>query len=415
MSHQNLTSHAGPGFYGTVTTEVQVTSATIPTGPTPAYTSPFLEPSETANISSTAAKGGSIDRAHLRVDTSLGQERPPRLGTPAPNAPGGFSPIQTHYYPWSREPSSVSPTTCDVLSPSVTLVNSNDSGAFAFPKASPPPPPARGQAHNFENISFNGTQFTSTISAGSAPKDDDYDRDPSPSRRALPPLSANVSPCSGARRRPAPAAASGHAVRARRRLNAFQRAARGARRFGAKLRNMDPVKLAYLRTSFVFAISVLVTWTPSSINRVYTLVYPDQASYGLNIAAAVVLPLQGVWNAVIYFTTSWKIFREEMEATRAGLRVLEVLRLDSGSRGGGTGTTRQGSSAAGGGGGGGSFALGSSVLTPRSEMGRSRRLDGESRDGNDMELVSTAGPQRPRPAQRSSTMRVTRRGLDDFS
>lgn len=391
MSHQNLTSHAGPGFYGTVTTEVQVTSATIPTSPNPAYTSPFIEPSETTHINN--ATKGSIDKSLLRVDTSLGQERPARLATPAPNAPGGFSPIQTHYYPWSREPSSVSPTTADVLSPSVTLVNSNDSSALGYSKT-------RGQAHNFENVSFNGTQFTSTISAGSASKDD-YDRDPSPTR-ALPPLSANVSPCSGARRRPHIAAP---VVKIRRRLNIFQRTARGVRRFGAKLRNMDPVKLAYLRTSFVFAISVLVTWTPSSINRVYTLVYPDQASYGLNIAAAVVLPLQGVWNAVIYFTTSWKIFREEMEATRVGLRMLEFLRLDSGAD-----RTRQGSGA-----GGGSFAIGSSVMTPRSEMGRSRRLDGESRDGNDMELVTTAGPQRPRPAQRTSTMRVTRRGLDDFS
>ena len=396
MSHQNLASHAGPGFYGTVTTEVQVTSATIPTSPTPAFTSPFLEPSDPAHTSSTAK--GPIDTTHLRVDTSFAQERPPRLATPAPNAPGGFSPIQTHHYPWSREPSSASPTTGDVLSASVTLVNSNDSGTFGFPKAS-----ARDQARNFENISFNGTQFTSTISAGAASKDD-YDRDPSPTR-ALPPLSANVSPCSGARRRQPPAAA---AVKVRRRLNMFQRLARGARRFGAKLRNMDPVKLAYLRTSFVFAISVLVTWTPSSINRVYTLVYPDQASYGLNIAAAVVLPLQGVWNAVIYFTTSWKIFREEMEATRAGLRVLEFLRLDGG---GDAEMTGHGSSGAG----GGSFAIGSSVLMPRSEMGRSRRLDGESRDGNNMELVAAATPQRPRPAQRTSTMRVTSRGLDDFS
>jgi len=277
----------------------------------------------------------------------------------------------------------------------VTLVNSNDSSALGFPKTS-----SRGQAHNFENVSFNGTQFTSSISAGSASKAD-YDRDPSPTR-ALPPLSANVSPCTGSRRRPLPAAP---VLKVRRRLNIFQRTARGVRRFGAKLRNMDPVKLAYLRTSFVFAISVLVTWTPSSINRVYTLVYPNQASYGLNIAAAVVLPLQGVWNAVIYFTTSWKIFREEMEATRVGLRMLEFLRLDSGAN-----RTRQGSGV-----GGGSCAIGSSVLTPRSEMGRSRRLDGESRDGNDMELVSTAAPQRPRPAQRTSTMRVTRTGLDDFS
>ncbi|KAL1871936.1 hypothetical protein Daus18300_004572 [Diaporthe australafricana] len=400
-SSDNLTSHAGPGFYGTVTTEVQVTSATIPTSQNPAFTSLFLDPLVTTQDN--CAKREPVDTVHLRVDTSLGHEHP-RLATPAPNAPGGFSPIQTHNYPWSREPSSVSATTGDVLSPSVTLVNSNDSGTFGFPKAS-----ARGQGHNFENISFNGTQFTSTISAGSTSKDD-YDRDPSPTR-ALPPLSANVSPCSGAMRRQPGRPAAANKTR-RRRLNVFQRTARGARRFGAKLRNMDPVKLAYLRTSFVFAISVLVTWTPSSINRVYTLVYPDQASYGLNIAAAVVLPLQGVWNAVIYFTTSWKIFREEMEATRAGLRLLELLRLDSGGGGGGgsDGRTRQST-------GGGSFAIGSSsVMTPRSEMGRSRRLEGESRDGNDMELVTTASPQRPRPAQRTSTMRVTRNGLlDDLS
>ncbi len=65
------------------------------------------------------------------------------------------------------------------------------------------------------------------------------------------------------------------------------------RKFISKLRHLDPVKLAYLRTSFVFAFSVLVTWTPSSINRVYTLANPYGTNYGLNLASAVVLPLQG--------------------------------------------------------------------------------------------------------------------------
>ncbi|KLU91637.1 G-protein coupled receptor [Magnaporthiopsis poae ATCC 64411] len=85
------------------------------------------------------------------------------------------------------------------------------------------------------------------------------------------------------------------------------------RHIRARLRHLDPVKLAYLRTSFVFAISVLVTWTPSSINRVYNLIYPDKVSYPLNLASAAVLPLQGVWNAVIYFSTSWKTLRQEWE------------------------------------------------------------------------------------------------------
>lgn len=70
--------------------------------------------------------------------------------------------------------------------------------------------------------------------------------------------------------------------------------------------------MAYLRTSFVFTISVLVTWIPSSINRIHNLVRPDELHFGLSMASAAVLPLQGVWNAVIFFTTSWELFKDEV-------------------------------------------------------------------------------------------------------
>jgi hypothetical protein len=93
-----------------------------------------------------------------------------------------------------------------------------------------------------------------------------------------------------------------------------------ASQFTTKLRRLDPIKLAYLRTSFVFAISVLVTWAPSSINRVYSLIYPGRVSFGLNLASAVVLPLQGVWNAVIYFSTSWGTFRDEIKRLMLGCK-----------------------------------------------------------------------------------------------
>ncbi|KAK0671045.1 putative G-protein coupled receptor [Cercophora samala] len=95
------------------------------------------------------------------------------------------------------------------------------------------------------------------------------------------------------------------------------------KKFRYKLVNLDPIKLAYLRTSFVFAISVLVTWTPSSINRVYALVYPQTTSYSLNLASAVVLPLQGLWNAVIFAATSWAVLAEEFKVlwVRSGLRL----------------------------------------------------------------------------------------------
>ncbi|KAK4239411.1 putative G-protein coupled receptor [Achaetomium macrosporum] len=90
------------------------------------------------------------------------------------------------------------------------------------------------------------------------------------------------------------------------------------RKFTNKLGNLDPIKLAYLRTSFVFAISILVTWTPSSINRVYSLIHPTRTSYGLNLAGAIVLPLQGLWNAIIFAATSWNILKDEFGELRRG-------------------------------------------------------------------------------------------------
>ena len=90
-------------------------------------------------------------------------------------------------------------------------------------------------------------------------------------------------------------------------------------RWRGKFALMDPVKLAYLRTSFVFAVSVLVTWTPSSINRIHDLV-ANKPSFGLNLAASIVLPLQGVWNAVIFFCTSWKTLRQEVRERRNSWR-----------------------------------------------------------------------------------------------
>lgn len=96
------------------------------------------------------------------------------------------------------------------------------------------------------------------------------------------------------------------------RSRSSRRPSRWARRVRSRLANLDPVKLAYLRTSFVFALSVLATWAPSSINRVYALLYPARTSYALNLAGAVVLPLQGVWNAVIFVATTWSVLRDEL-------------------------------------------------------------------------------------------------------
>lgn len=394
----------------------------MPSAPLPAYTNPFREVTPVQQGNGSARRPS--DSPALRIDTNTNPHDPLHVGIPATNAPGALSPIHAHNYPWSREPSSFSAPP-DVEHSVKTLVNaSSDTSSF-------PASPAQTTIHshtkynnhnNFETTShnFNTTNYTS-VSAGSSPKKDD--RGPSPTR-LLSPMSKRSTNDEGrmvqthpsGRRRQRTDSPSGLGNGVRPQGNLFRRMSEGTRRFGLRLRHMDPVKLAYLRTSFVFAISILVTWTPSSINRVYTLIYPNKASYGLNIAAAVVLPLQGVWNAVIYFTTSWKIFREEVEATRVGQRLLKFLHLHSvdggGGGGGGTGTRQSGS-----------FALASVVRMPRSEMGRSRRLEGESRDRDGdregVELQSPMSsppmpPRRPQPV-RTNTMRVTQKGLDDFT
>ncbi|KAK0111776.1 hypothetical protein ONS96_001045 [Cadophora gregata f. sp. sojae] len=69
----------------------------------------------------------------------------------------------------------------------------------------------------------------------------------------------------------------------------------------------DKIKWAYTRCALLFAISILITWVPASVNRVYGLRYPTRPSFALNIGSAIVLPLQGFWNTVIYFWTSWGV------------------------------------------------------------------------------------------------------------
>ncbi|MCJ1397281.1 hypothetical protein MMC11_000473 [Xylographa trunciseda] len=62
----------------------------------------------------------------------------------------------------------------------------------------------------------------------------------------------------------------------------------------------------YLKCAMLFFVSLLITWVPSSANRVHSLIYPNEVSFSFNYAGGLVLPLMGFWNAVIYTTTSWE-------------------------------------------------------------------------------------------------------------
>ncbi|KAH9211029.1 hypothetical protein DL95DRAFT_512152 [Leptodontidium sp. 2 PMI_412] len=71
-----------------------------------------------------------------------------------------------------------------------------------------------------------------------------------------------------------------------------------------RIGGVDNLTWAYTKCAALFAASLLITWVPSSANRVYSLVAVGTVSYPLAALSAFVLPLQGFWNSIIYFTTS---------------------------------------------------------------------------------------------------------------
>ncbi|KAL8727472.1 MAG: hypothetical protein Q9181_005703 [Wetmoreana brouardii] len=72
----------------------------------------------------------------------------------------------------------------------------------------------------------------------------------------------------------------------------------------------------YARAAFLYFLSMLVIWIPSSINRVYALVYPDRVNFGLNFVSALVLPMQGLTNGIVYCITSQSACRELWNSLR---------------------------------------------------------------------------------------------------
>lgn len=62
---------------------------------------------------------------------------------------------------------------------------------------------------------------------------------------------------------------------------------------------------SYTKCAILFFSVLLITWIPSSGNRVYSMLRAGDVSKPLFFASAFVLPLQGFWNAIIYVVTSW--------------------------------------------------------------------------------------------------------------
>jgi hypothetical protein len=72
----------------------------------------------------------------------------------------------------------------------------------------------------------------------------------------------------------------------------------------------DRSTVAYSRVAFLFFVSNLITWVPASVNRVYALLHPTEPLFSLNVFAAIVLPLQGLWNCIIYLAVNKMLLKE---------------------------------------------------------------------------------------------------------
>ncbi|UKZ74889.1 hypothetical protein TrVFT333_002559 [Trichoderma virens FT-333] len=67
----------------------------------------------------------------------------------------------------------------------------------------------------------------------------------------------------------------------------------------------DNAAWSYTKCALLFFTAMLITWIPSSANRLYSLTHHNATSVPLEFMSVFVLPLQGFWNCLVYVTTSW--------------------------------------------------------------------------------------------------------------
>lgn len=76
---------------------------------------------------------------------------------------------------------------------------------------------------------------------------------------------------------------------------------------------------SYLKVAFLMFAALFIVWVPSTVNRMQQFINKDKPIFALNLASALVLPLQGFWNAIVYASTTWP------ECKRAMAETLEAI------------------------------------------------------------------------------------------
>lgn len=85
---------------------------------------------------------------------------------------------------------------------------------------------------------------------------------------------------------------------------------------------------SYTKCALLFFSALLVTWIPSTANRLYPVIHDKQIILGLEYASAFVLPLQGFWNGLIYVFTTRRACKKLIENVIAYISERDTTRFN---------------------------------------------------------------------------------------
>ncbi|KAM0248847.1 hypothetical protein ACHAQJ_009279 [Trichoderma viride] len=105
-------------------------------------------------------------------------------------------------------------------------------------------------------------------------------------------------------------------------------AARAFRSIRRRNHERDNAAWSYTKCALLFFTAMLVTWIPSSANRLYSLTHNKAISVPLEFMSVFVLPLQGFWNFLVYVTISWTACKNLFHDMWLAVRSAAISRMD---------------------------------------------------------------------------------------
>lgn len=92
------------------------------------------------------------------------------------------------------------------------------------------------------------------------------------------------------------------------------------------LQALDQGSKNYLWITFTFYLAILIVWVVSTTNRVYSLIWPGEASKALLLGSAIVLPMQGLFNGILFHICGRRAIRDFLSKRSARKHAARILK-----------------------------------------------------------------------------------------